>query len=89
MDAFPSFDGAVEEGHELDGSMADDLWGNVWTVRAQRATFQLTIPISAPNLPSHHGEAPQVDHVALHTFPTKMHKKETAVNSSRNCAPDC
>ena len=30
----------------------------------------LTIPTSAPDLPSH-GEAPQVDHVALHTFPTK------------------
>ena len=32
--------------------------------------FLLTIPTSAPDLPSH-GEAPQVDHVALHTFPTK------------------
>ena len=38
--------------------------------RARRATFLLTIPTSAPDLPSH-GEAPQVDHVALHTFPTK------------------
>ena len=38
--------------------------------RARRATFVLTIPTSAPDLPSH-GEAPQVDHVALHTFPTK------------------
>ena len=37
---------------------------------ARRATFQLTIPTSAPDLPSH-GEAPQVDHIALHTFPTK------------------
>ena len=37
---------------------------------ARRATFLLTIPTSAPDLPSH-GEAPQVDHVALHTFPTK------------------
>ena len=37
---------------------------------ARRATFVLTIPTSAPDLPSH-GEAPQVDHVALHTFPTK------------------
>ena len=38
--------------------------------RARRATFLLTIPTSAPDLPSH-GEAPQVDNVALHTFPTK------------------
>ena len=37
---------------------------------AWRATFLLTIPTSAPDLPSH-GEAPQVDHVGLHTFPTK------------------
>ena len=37
---------------------------------ARRATFLLTIPTSALDLPSH-GEAPQVDHVALHTFPTK------------------
>ena len=37
---------------------------------ARRATFLLTIPTSAPDLPSH-GEGPQVDHVALHTFPTK------------------
>ena len=35
---------------------------------ARRATFLLTIPTSAPDLPSH-GEAPQVDHIALHTFP--------------------
>ena len=46
------------------------LWGNVCPARARRATFVLTIPTSAPDLPSH-GEAPQVDHVALHTFPTK------------------
>ena len=37
---------------------------------ARRATFLLTIRTSAPDLPSH-GEAPQADHVALHTFPTK------------------
>ena len=37
---------------------------------ARRANFLLTIPTSAPDLPSH-GEAPQEDHVALHTFPTK------------------
>ena len=37
---------------------------------APGATFLLTIPTSAPDLPSH-GEAPKVDHVALHTFPTK------------------
>ena len=37
---------------------------------AWRATFLLTIPTSAPDLPAH-GEAPQVDHIALHTFPTK------------------
>ena len=44
--------------------------GNVCPARARRATFLLTIPTSAPDLPSH-GEALQVDHVALHTFPTK------------------
>ena len=33
---------------------------------ARRAAFLLSIPTSAPDLPSH-GEAPQVDHVALHT----------------------
>ena len=37
---------------------------------ARRATFLLTIPTLTPDLPSH-GEAPQVDHIALHTFPTK------------------
>ena len=46
------------------------LWGNVCPACARRATFLLTIPTSAPDLPSH-GEAPQVDHIALHTFPTK------------------
>ena len=45
-------------------------WGNVCLARARRATFLLAIPTSAPDLPSH-GEAPQVDHIALHTFPTK------------------
>ena len=45
-------------------------WGNVCPARARRATFLLTIPTSTPDLPSH-GEAPQVDHIALHTFPTK------------------
>ena len=44
--------------------------GNVCPARTQRATFLLTILTSALDLPSH-GEAPQVDHVALHTFPTK------------------
>ena len=48
----------------------DGVQGNVCPVRAQRATFLLTIPTSAPDLPSHE-EAPQVDQVALHTFPTK------------------
>ena len=46
------------------------LGGNVCPARARRATFLLTIRTSAPGLPSH-GEAPQVDHIALHTFPTK------------------
>ena len=46
------------------------LGGNVCPARALRATFLLTIPTSAPDLPSH-GEAPQVNHIALHTFPTK------------------
>ena len=45
------------------------LRGNVCPARARRATFLLTIPTSALDLPSH-GEAPQVDHVGLHTFPT-------------------
>ena len=47
----------------------EPLRGNVCPARARRATFLLTIPTSAPDLPSH-GEAPQVDHVALHNFPT-------------------
>ena len=38
--------------------------------RAQRATCLLIIPTSALDFPSH-GEAPKVDHVALHTLPTK------------------
>ena len=46
------------------------LWGNVCPARARRTTFLLTTPTSAPDLPSH-GKAPQVDHVALHTSPTK------------------
>ena len=49
---------------------ADHHRGNVCPVRATRATFLLTIPTSAPDLPSL-GEATQVDHVGLHTFPTK------------------
>ena len=52
------------------GVLAPCLWGNVCPARARRATFLLTILTSSPDLPSH-GEAPQVDHVALHTFPTK------------------
>ena len=44
--------------------------GDVCPGRARRATFLLTIPTLAPDLPSH-GEAPQVNHVGLHTFPTK------------------
>ena len=43
---------------------------DVCPAHARRATFLLTMPNSAPDLPSH-GEAPQVDHMALHTFPTK------------------
>ena len=58
------------------------LWGNVCPARARRATFLLTIPTLAPDLLSH-GEAPQVDHVGLHTFPTKqLHNKAIAVNST-------
>ena len=53
-----------------DWQVMDAHGGNVCPARARRATFLLTIPTSAPDLPSH-GEAPQVDHVALHTFPTK------------------
>ena len=64
-------------------------WGNVCPARARRATFLLTIPTSAPDLPSH-GEAPQVDHVALHTFPlhctpslqSTLHNKAISVNSA-------
>ena len=44
--------------------------GNVCPARARRANFLLTIPTSTPGLPSH-GGAPEVDHVGLHTFPTK------------------
>ena len=33
------------------------VWGNVCPARARRATFLLTIPTSAPDLPSH-GEGP-------------------------------
>ena len=52
--------------------------GNVCLARARRATFLLTIPTSAPDLSSH-GEAPQVDHIALHTFPTKHVAKESRI----------
>ena len=38
--------------------------GNGCPARAQRAIFLLTIPTSAPDVPSH-GEAPQVDHSAV------------------------
>ena len=62
---FGSFGGLL--GKEEDQSPP---WGNVCPARSQRATFLLTIPTSALDLSSH-GEAPQVDHVALHTFPTK------------------
>ena len=55
---------------KMSGRIPECLGGNVCPARARRATFVLTIPTSAPDLPSH-GEAPQVDHVALHTFPTK------------------
>ena len=51
-------------------SQSMGLWGNVCPARARRATFLLTIPTSAPDLPSH-GETRQVDHIALHNFPTK------------------
>ena len=54
----------------LEKSVEHAFWGNVCPVRARHATFLLTIPTSAPDLPSH-GEAPQVDHSRLHTFPTK------------------
>ena len=46
------------------------LGRNVYPARAQRTTFLLPFPTSSPDLSSH-GEAPQVDHVGLHTFPTK------------------
>ena len=66
---------AVRQGEERGLPVSFDLaklqlLGNVCPARARRATFVLTIPTSAPDLPSH-GEAPQVDHIALHTFPTK------------------
>ena len=49
---------------------------------ARRATFLLTIPTSAPDLPSH-GEAPQVDHIALHTYiQSTLHSKAISVNST-------
>ena len=56
--------------HGSRAAIVGEAWGNVCPARIRRATFLLTIPTSAPDLPSH-GEAPQVDHVALHTFPTK------------------
>ena len=40
------------------------------SARARRATFLLTIPTSARDLPSN-GEAPKIDHDGLCTFPTK------------------
>ena len=55
--------------HEKVGGKTTGLWGNVCPARARRTTFLSTIPTSAPDLPSH-GEAPQVDQVALHAFPT-------------------
>ena len=60
--------------------LQDDFipWGNVCPARARHATFLLTIPTSAPDLPSH-GEAPQVDHIALHTFPTKHVAKQSNI----------
>ena len=57
-------------GQTLTTNVSMTLWGNVCPARARHATFLLTIPTSAPDLRSH-GEAPQVDHIALHTFPTK------------------
>ena len=57
--------------------------GNVCPAHARRATFLLTIPTSAPDLPSH-GKAPQVDHVA-HCTPSlqsTLHYKAIAVNST-------
>ena len=45
-------------------------YGVLWGIMGECLPGALTIPTSAPDLPSH-GEAPQVDHIALHTFPTK------------------
>ena len=56
--------------YEGDGVAWEGSWGSVCLARNRRATFLLTIPTSAPDLPSH-GEAPQVDHIGLHAFPTK------------------
>ena len=55
---------------QLKPAVQRPVFGSVCPARTRRATFLLTIPTSAPDLPSH-GEAPQVDHIALHTFPTK------------------
>ena len=57
---------------------------------ARRATFLLTIRTSAPDLPSH-GEAPQVDQIALHTFPTKhvAYQSNICEFSNSNCHLYC
>ena len=61
--------------------LIDPQRGNVCPARARRATFLLTIPTSAPDLPSH-GEAPQVDHIALHTFPTLQNKAGSVTSTT-------
>ena len=59
--------------------------GNVCPARAWPATFLLTIPTSAPDFPSR-GEAPRVDHVALHTFPCILGDPQTKRDKIRS---DC
>ena len=49
----------------------DHLRGTVCPARTWCATSLLTIPTSAPDLPSH-GEAPQVDHIANNIGPTSV-----------------
>ena len=55
--------------------------GNVCPARARRATVVLTIPTSAPDLPSH-GEAPQVDHIAGRFLIEKKKKKQERLVTS-------
>ena len=59
------------------------MMGGMFARRALGAPlFALTIPTSAPDLPSN-GEAPQVDHIALHTsLQSTLQTKAISVTST-------